>query len=183
MLKNGASELAFSTIVASGENSALPHAIPGNRKLSKGDLITFDFGAKVDGYCSDMTRTVALGKPSDELYTIYHIVLEAQKLGEEALLPGASCKGVDAVSRDFIASKGYGDYFGHGLGHSLGIDIHESPRLSPLSQGILKENQLMTVEPGIYLPGKGGVRIENTCLVTKEGAKPLTTPSKELFIL
>ncbi len=183
MLTHGASGLAFSSIVASGENSSLPHAIPGDRKITSGDFITFDFGSKVNGYCSDMTRTIAFGKPSEQLKEIYHIVLAAQEKAESGLKPGASCKNVDAIARDYITEKGYGQYFGHGLGHSLGIDIHENPRLSYGSEDFVKTNQLLTVEPGIYLPGVGGVRIENTCLITDTGMLPLTTAPKELIIL
>ncbi len=183
MVTNGASATAFSTIVASGENGALPHAIPGDRKITAGDMITFDFGAKVDGYCSDMTRTVAFGVPSDKMQEVYFTVLKAQELAEAALAPNRSCKEIDAIARDYIAEKGYGDYFGHGLGHSLGIDIHESPRLSYASNAVTQAGHLLTVEPGIYLPGIGGVRIENTCLVTETGSIPLTTAPKELIIL
>lgn len=183
MVSNGASALAFNSIVASGENGSLPHAIPGERKIKSGDLITFDFGAKVDGYCSDMTRTVAFGTPSHQLKEIYDTVLKAQEMAEAALAPNCSCKAIDAIARDYIVQKGYGDYFGHGLGHSLGIDIHENPRLSYASTDTTQVNHLLTVEPGIYLPGIGGVRIENTCLVTQEGSIPLTTAPKELIIL
>lgn len=183
MLTHGATGIAFDTIIASGENSSLPHAIPGNRKITSGDMITFDFGAKVDGYCSDMTRTIAFGTPSAQLQEIYFIVLKAQEMAEAALAPQVSCKEIDGIARNYIAEKGYGQYFGHGLGHSLGIDIHESPRLSFASDAFTNVNQLLTVEPGIYLPGLGGVRIENTCLITQTGSIPLTIAPKELIIL
>ena len=183
MVSHGAQETAFHTIVASGENGSLPHAIPGSRKVRKGDMITMDFGAKVDGYCADMTRTVALGEPSDKMRHVYEVVLAAQQLAEDALGPRKVCREVDAVARDYIASHGFAENFGHGLGHSLGIDIHENPRLSMLCTDITKENHVLTVEPGVYLPGVGGVRIENSCVVTKDGCYSLTTAPKELIIL
>lgn len=183
MLKNGADELAFSTIVASGENGSLPHAVPGSRRIQKGDMITMDYGAKVDGYCADMTRTVAFGEPTEKMRQVYAIVLEAQKRAQSALAPGLHCRDIDAIARDYINDNGYEGHFGHGLGHSLGIDIHESPSLSYSSEAMTKEGQLLTVEPGIYLPGIGGVRIENTCVLTKDGNVPLTTAPKELIVL
>ncbi len=183
MVSHGAQETAFHTIVASGENGSLPHAVPGERKVRKGDMITMDFGAKVDGYCADMTRTIALGEPGDKMRHVYDVVLTAQKMAEAALGPGKVCRDVDAVARDYIASHGFSENFGHGLGHSLGIDIHESPRLSMLCTDITKENHVLTVEPGVYLPGVGGVRIENSCVVTKDGCYSLTTAPKELIIL
>ncbi len=183
MVSHGAQETAFHTIVASGENGSLPHAIPGERKVRKGDMITMDFGAKVDGYCADMTRTIALGEPGEKMRHVYDVVLTAQKMAEAALSPGKVCRDVDAVARDYIASQGFAENFGHGLGHSLGIDIHESPRLSMLCTDITKENHALTVEPGVYLPGVGGVRIENSCVVTKDGCYSLTTAPKELIIL
>ena len=183
MVSNGAQELAFHTIVASGENGSLPHAIPGERKVRKGDMITLDFGAKVDGYCADMTRTVALGQPSDQMRHVYDVVLTAQQMAQDALGPGKVCRDVDAVARDYIAAQGFSENFGHGLGHSVGIDIHESPRLSMLCTDITRENHVLTVEPGVYLPGIGGVRIENSCVVTKDGCYSLTTAPKELIIL
>ncbi len=183
MVTHGAQEIAFHTIVASGENGSLPHAIPGERKVRKGDMITLDFGAKVDGYCADMTRTVALGEPSVKMRHVYDVVLTAQQMAQDALAPGKVCRDVDAVARDYIAAQGFSENFGHGLGHSLGIDIHESPRLSMLCMDITRENHVLTVEPGVYLPGIGGVRIENSCVVTKDGCYSLTTAPKELIIL
>jgi Xaa-Pro aminopeptidase len=146
-------------------------------------MITMDFGAKVQGYCADMTRTVALGAPSDEMRKVYNVVMQAQVMAQDAVIAGAQCVGVDRIARDFINAHGYEGRFGHGLGHSLGIDIHEDPRLSPLSKDVLEENQLVTVEPGVYLPGIGGVRIENTVVVTKDGCRSLITPARELIIL
>ncbi len=183
MLAAGASATAFPTIVASGPNGSLPHAVPGERRVEKGDMITLDFGARADGYCSDMTRTVALGKPSPLMREIYGIVLDAQKASQEALAPGKSCKEIDAVARDRIALAGYGERFGHGLGHSLGIDIHEEPRLNATSSETLRSGHVVTVEPGIYLPGVGGVRIENTCLITSGGGESLVESTRELLIL
>lgn len=183
MLTHGAQSLAFSTIVASGENGSLPHAVPGTRKIRHGDMITFDFGAKVGGYCADMTRTVAFGEPSSEMKKVYEVVLEAQKRTQDAVKPGVGCREIDAVARDYIYAQGYEGRFGHGLGHSLGIDIHEDPRFSLLGTGVTKVGHVMTVEPGVYLPGVGGVRIENTVIVTEDGCRALTLPTRELIIL
>ena len=183
MLRLGAEGIAFSTIIASGENGSLPHAIPSDRKIQKGDMITMDYGAKFGGYCSDMTRTVALGKPSDTMLHVYDTVLTAQKMCEEALAPGKVCSDIDKIARDYIDAQGYVGRFGHGLGHAVGIDIHENPRLSYACHDLLVPGIVMTVEPGVYLPGVGGVRVENTCLVTETGSEPLTTAPKELIIL
>jgi len=183
MLRLGADGNAFDTIIASGENGSLPHAIPGNRRLKAGDMITMDFGAKVGGYCSDMTRTVALGTPSPEMRRVYDTVLRAQSMCEDALAAGKKCSDIDRLARDYIDKMGYPGRFGHGLGHSVGIDIHEEPRLTRKCHDILKSGVVMTVEPGIYLPGVGGVRIENTCLVKDNGCVPLTTAEKQLIIL
>ena len=183
MLRLGADEFAFDTIIASGENGSLCHAIPGGRTLKNGDMITMDFGAKVGGYCSDMTRTVALGQPSDEMRKVYDTVLRAQSMCEDALMAGKVCSEIDKLARDYIDARGYAGRFGHGLGHSVGIDIHEDPRLSQTCNDVLKAGIVITVEPGIYLPGVGGVRIENTCLVKENGCVPLTTADKQLIIL
>jgi len=183
MYRLGAEALAFHTIIASGVNGSLPHAVPGSRKLQKGDMITMDFGAKVGGYCSDMTRTVALGEPSAEMKKVYSTVLRAQTMCEAALAAGKNCFDIDRLARDYIDSQGYAGRFGHGLGHCVGIEIHETPRLSPRCHDLLKAGMVITVEPGIYLPGVGGVRIENTCLVRENGSEPLTTARKELVIL
>jgi Xaa-Pro aminopeptidase len=183
MYELGAEDMAFSTIVASGPNGSLPHAVPSERVIKKGDFITLDFGAKYASYCSDMTRTVAVGEVSDKLKEIYSISLKAQEECQKALRPGKSCKEVDSLAREIIGDAGYGEYFGHGLGHGVGIDIHEEPLLSPNAQGLLQPGHVVTVEPGIYLPGLGGVRIENTCLITENGFEPLVTSPKELIIL
>lgn len=183
MLRLGADGLAFDTIIASGENGSLCHAIPGQRKLRKGDMITMDYGAKFGGYCADMTRTVALGNPSDEMRRVYDTVLHAQEMCQAALAPGKVCCEIDRMARDYIDAQGYAGRFGHGLGHSVGIDIHETPNLNAACRDVLKPGIVITVEPGVYLPGVGGVRVENTCLVTESGAEPLTTAPKQLIIL
>lgn len=183
MLRLGADGNAFDTIIASGENGSLCHAIPGSRKLRKGDMITMDYGAKVGGYCSDMTRTVALGEPSAEMRRVYDTVLHAQEACEQALAAGKCCFDIDKLARDYIDGQGYAGRFGHGLGHAVGIDIHENPRLSMTCHDTLQAGVVMTVEPGVYLPGVGGVRIENTCLVTEGGCEALTTAPKQLIIL
>lgn len=183
MKTNGGDGLAFETIAVTGHNSSKPHGVPGDTKVQSGDFITFDFGATYQGYCSDMTRTVAVGKITDEMKTVYETVLAAQKAGLSAIRAGAKCDEVDAVSRRIIADAGYGTCFGHGLGHAVGIEIHESPRLSPRCKDTLKAGMIVTCEPGIYLAGKFGVRIEDTVLVTENGCRPLHKVTKELIIL
>ncbi|MCL1855802.1 MAG: Xaa-Pro peptidase family protein [Clostridia bacterium] len=179
----GADTAAFTPIVAAGVNGSLPHAVASDYRICPGDMITLDFGAKVGGYCADMTRTIALEEPGQEMKKIYRIVLEAQQRAQDAVAAGKDCRGMDAVARAYIDSQGYEGRFGHGLGHSLGIDIHEDPRFSTSATGALVENQVMTVEPGIYLPGVGGVRIENTVVVTKDGCKVLTLPTRDMIVL
>ena len=183
MLERGAAAPAFDIIVASGPNGSLPHAIAGERLVRQGDMITFDFGAKYGGYCADMTRTVAVGKPDSRMREVYDIVLHAQKVSQDALAPGKTGRELDAIARKIIGDAGYGERFGHGLGHSVGIDIHEDPRLSPSGEDRMVPGHVVTVEPGIYLPGLGGVRIENSCLVTEDGARTLVTAERELIIL
>ncbi len=184
MRKWGASGPAFDTIVASGPRSALPHGVASSRKVKKGDLVTIDFGAVVSGYHADTTRVFSLGKPSPKGEKIYHIVLEAQMAAVEAVRPGVSCGHVDKAARDVIKRRGYGDAFGHGTGHGLGLDIHEAPRLGPGVKEELKPGMVVTVEPGIYLPGWGGVRIEDMVLVTERGRQVLTRSiTKELIAL
>lgn len=182
--KLGAEKESFSFIVASGPNASMPHAIPTDRVIQKGDILTMDFGCKVDGYCSDMTRTVAVGEVDDELKKIYDIVLKAQLAGLAAVKPGITGVAADRVARDIITDAGYGQYFGHGLGHGVGVEIHEQPRLSPAAGGrLLEAGMVVTVEPGIYLPGLGGVRIEDTVIVTPDGYENLYTASKALIVL
>lgn len=183
LLELGGEALAFNTIVASGVNGSLPHAIPSDKKIATGEMITFDFGAKKGGYCADMTRTVALGRPTPEMKRIYDTVLLAQETCEAMLAPGKVCREIDAEARRIIDGAGYAGRFGHGLGHSVGIDIHEEPRLSQVCNDLLEENQTITVEPGIYVPGLGGVRIENTCAVTADGGRTLVHAQKALLIL
>jgi len=179
----GADAAAFSPIVAAGVNGSLPHAVASDYRIQPGDMITLDFGARVGGYCADMTRTIALGEPSKEMEKIYRIVQEAQQRAQDAVAAGKDCRAMDAVARDYIDGLGYEGRFGHGLGHSLGIDIHENPRFNTGAANTLKENQVMTVEPGIYLPGVGGVRIENTVVVTKDGCRVLTLPTRDMIVL
>lgn len=181
--RNGSEGLAFPIIAASGPNSALPHAEPSDRKLEQGDFLTLDFGCRIGGYCSDMTRTIAIGEPCEKLREIYEITLEAQKKALGILRPGISCKQVDKVARDHINSNGYGENFGHGLGHGVGLHVHEEPRLSPIGEGELQAGMIVTVEPGIYLPKLGGVRIEDLVAITSDGYSNLVTSIKDLVII
>lgn len=183
MRRNGASGISFDTIVASGAKSSLPHAVPGDDLLKEGDFVVMDFGCIYEGYCSDMTRTVVIGHASKKHEEIYNIVLEAQLAAIKGIKPGMKGKEVDAIARDLIKEKGYGEYFGHGLGHSLGIEIHENPRFSVGEEEEIKEGMVITVEPGIYLPGFGGVRIEDVIVVTKDGVKNLTNSPKQLIVI
>ncbi len=180
--KNGSEGVAFDFIVVSGENSSLPHGVPTDRKIQKGDFITMDFGAKWGGYCSDMTRTVAVSYVSEEQKKVYDTVLASQKLSFEKIKVGIECKKVDAAARDYI-NKEYNGAFGHGLGHSIGIDIHENPAFNTRDNTILKSGMVLTVEPGIYLENKFGVRIEDTVIVTDTGYENITKSPKELIIL
>ncbi|MGI6733140.1 MAG: M24 family metallopeptidase [Anaerovoracaceae bacterium] len=180
---HGAQALSFDTILVSGVRTSLPHGVPSEKRLENGDFVTMDFGCIVDGYCSDMTRTVALGSVTTEQKEIYNIVLEAQKAGCNAIRSGLSCKEADRVCRDIIADRGYGAYFGHGTGHGVGLEIHEAPTLNARSEEVLKENMVVTVEPGIYLPKKFGVRIEDLAIVTASGIINLVKSDKELVII
>ena len=183
MKEEGASGTSFDTIVASGLHSAMPHAIPSEKRIEKGDFITMDFGCVYEGYCSDMTRTVVVGKANEKQRKIYGIVLEAQKAALAVIKEGLTGSQIDAVARDIIEKAGYGGNFGHGLGHGVGLFIHEEPRLSPKCHEVLKEGMIQTVEPGIYIPGFGGVRIEDLVAITKEGCKNFTYSPKELIEL
>ncbi|MBB5779730.1 M24 family metallopeptidase [Nonomuraea jabiensis] len=183
MTELGADKPAFDTIVAAGENGAIPHHAPSGRRLRTGDLVTVDFGARYQGYHADMTRTVCLGPPTDWQREIYDLVAEAQRAGRHALAPGAGAREVDAAARTVIEDAGYGSRFRHGLGHGVGLEIHEEPFLGPSRTGRLEDRVPITVEPGVYLPGRGGVRIEDT-LVTREGGPELfTKTTKELLVL
>ena len=188
MIDRGAEALAFDTIVASGPNGAIPHHSPGSRPFATGDLITIDCGARYGGYHADMTRTVALGAPASWQRDIYALVATAQQAGIEAARPGADLHIVDAAARDLIEAAGYGGHFQHGLGHGVGLEVHEAPIIGYGRAGTLGDRTPVTVEPGIYLPGKGGVRIEDT-LVVRAGAGAagsadlLTTTTRELLVL
>ena len=185
MRKLGALGVSFETIVVAGENSSKPHGVPGDNKVKNGDFITFDFGALYAGYHSDTTRTVCVGTPTPEMANVYDTVLKAQCAGVDALKPGLPCRAADAVCRDIIKDAGYGDFFGHGTGHGVGVEIHEQPNLSPrTSEDVLLEvGNVVTVEPGIYLPGKFGVRIEDMLSITEDGAYNFVTLPKELITL
>ena len=182
-MKLGGEKNSFDPIVASGENSALPHAHPTDRVIQPGDLLTLDYGTVYKGFNSDMTRTIAIGQISEEKRKIYNVVHEAQRRAVDAIKEGMVCKVVDAVARDYIKEMGYGDYFGHGLGHGLGYEVHEAPRLNRFTKSKLKINNVVTVEPGIYIEGLGGVRIEDDVIVTAEGCEILNKTTKELIIL
>nr|WP_319487304.1 M24 family metallopeptidase [uncultured Caproiciproducens sp.] len=183
MKQNGAAKESFDTIVASGVRGSMPHAKASAKKIESGDFVTLDFGAKVDQYCSDMTRTFAVGKiVNEELVKIYQTVLEAQQKGIDAVRAGARFCDADGAARTVINDAGYGAYFGHNLGHSLGINDHEDPRLSPTEQKRMEPGMVVTVEPGIYVPNLGGVRIEDDVLVTENGPQILTRAPKQLMI-
>ncbi len=183
LLTHGADGLAFDTIVAAGPNGSLPHAIPSDRPVQTGDLITLDFGARYRGYCADMTRTVALGKIDSEQKKIYDTVFQAQALALTAAKAGVACKAVDAAARDFIHAAGYEGRFGHGLGHGTGLDIHEGSRCNTISTATLKAGMSMTIEPGIYIPGFCGVRIEDSVIITDTGNRIMTPATKELITI
>lgn len=183
MRKRGATSSSFDTIVASGVRSALPHGVASDKVIEVGDFVTLDFGAVYNGYISDTTRTVAVGEPSEQLKEIYQVVLDSQLLALEKVKPGMTGKEADAIARDYIASKGYGEAFGHSLGHGIGLEVHEGPGLSFRSDIVLEPGMVITIEPGIYLPNIGGVRIEDDALVTENGLEKLTHSTKELLIL
>jgi Xaa-Pro aminopeptidase len=184
MRLRGASAPSFASIVAGGAHAALPHAQPRDAPIEPGTLVTFDIGALVDGYCSDCTRTVAVGEPSARAREVYEVVLRAQLAGLEAIAPGVSGRDADAQARAVIEQAGYGEFFGHGLGHGVGLEIHEAPRLSRISgEQELVAGNVVTVEPGIYLPGELGVRIEDLTVVRAEGPQLLSSFTKELLVL
>jgi Xaa-Pro aminopeptidase len=179
MRRRGASERSFETIVAGGVNGAKPHARPGTRRVARGDLVVIDFGATIDGYRSDMTRTFVVGDPDDDQRRMLDVVTAAQAAGVAAVAPGVEAKQVDAACRDLIGEAGLGDHFVHGTGHGVGLDIHEAPWVNARSAATLAAGHVVTVEPGVYLPTIGGVRVEDTVLVTTAGNRPLTRAPKD----
>ena len=183
MLSHGADSLSFETIAISGANTSKPHGVPTDKKIEHGDFVTMDYGAVVNGYHSDMTRTVAVGAASDEQKKIYKIVFEAQLAVLRVLKNGIKCSDADKAARDVITEAGYGEYFRHSAGHGVGIEIHEKPFISPKSTATLRSGNVVTDEPGIYIPGKFGVRIEDMALITENGCKNLTKAPKELIII
>lgn len=183
MKKLGAQGPSFDTIFAAGKHSSMPHAVPTDYRIQNGDFITIDFGCRVDGYCSDTTRTVVLGKASEKQKEIYRTVLAAQLAGLAAVKEGPTGKEIDRIARSVIEAAGYGPYFGHSLGHAVGLLIHEEPRFSPIDETVIRAGMVQTVEPGIYLPGEFGVRIEDTVAVTKDGCRNLVASPKDLIEL
>lgn len=181
--RRGAEALAFDTIVASGERGALPHGKASDKKIRKGELVVVDMGCVLEGYNSDETRTFVVGRPTTKQKEVYGVVRDAQAAALEAIRPGVKASVVDAAARGVIGKAGYGKYFGHGTGHGVGLDIHEGPSLGPASDDVLEEGAVVTVEPGIYMPGWGGVRIEDMALVTKDGPEVLTSTTRDLVIL
>ena len=183
LYKNGATGLAFSPIVVSGPNTSLPHGVAGERIIQEGDFVTLDFGASYQGYCADMTRTVAVGHATEEMKKVYDTVLQAQLAGIAATKAGVIGCEIDAAARKVIVDAGYGEYFGHGYGHSLGLEIHEAPNPNPGNKGPMPAGALCSAEPGIYLPGKFGVRIEDVTIVTEDGTIDITKSPKNLIIV
>lgn len=181
--KHGADSSAFNLIVVSGHRSALPHGLASEKIIENGDMLTLDFGAYYKGYRSDITRTIAIGEPDAQLHDIYQIVLEAEMKCIALLKPGTLCSEIDIFTHHYIESLGYGDYFGHGTGHGIGLDIHEEPFFSTTSEKILAPGMIVTVEPGIYIPNLGGVRIEDDVLITDSGHEIITNASRELIVL
>lgn len=183
LYKNGGEELSFKPIVVSGPNTSLPHGVAGDRVICEGDFVTLDFGVLYEGYCSDMTRTVAVGYATEEMRKVYDTVLKAQLAGIAATKAGVLGKDVDGAARKVIEEAGYGAYFGHGYGHSLGLEVHEAPNCSPAGETVMQENVVASAEPGIYLPGKFGVRIEDVVVFKENGCENITGSPKELIIV
>jgi len=183
MRKMGAEAISFDTIAVSGANSSVPHGVPTSKKVAAGDFVTMDFGAVVDGCHSDMTRTIAVGFATDKMKQVYNTVLSAQIKALDGIKAGVPCSQIDRLARDVISAAGYGEYFTHSTGHGVGYKIHEEPSLSTKSEQILKAGDVVTVEPGIYLPAQMGVRIEDMAFVTENGCKNLTKSPKELIIV
>ena len=183
LLRRGARKVSFDPIVAAGANGSMPHAVPGETVIQKGMFVTMDFGCVYDGYCSDMTRTVAVGQPTQEMERVYETVLAAQKAGIAAARAGMPGRELDAAARKVIEEAGYGDYFTHSFGHSLGLEIHESPNASPSETGPLPAGTVISAEPGIYLPGRFGVRIEDVLVLEEGGCWDITQSPKNLIVL
>lgn len=183
MLKNGAEALSFETIALSGTNTSMPHGVPSDKQVKDGEFVLMDFGAVYNGYHSDMTRTVCIGKPSEEMEKVYNVVLSAQTACLEKAHAGMTGSELDKIARDIIDDAGYGDFFGHSLGHGVGMEIHEAPNAAPLNKNILKSGAIVTVEPGIYIPGKFGVRIEDFVILTENGNVNLTKCAKNIISL
>jgi len=183
LLRQGAQERSFKFIVASGPRGAMPHGTATEKILQRNEMVTIDFGMIFNGYATDMTRTFSIGKPDQEMLTVYETVFRAQQEAAAAVKPGRKAKEIDAVARDIIEEAGYGDYFGHGLGHGVGLEVHEAPTLNARSETVLKPGMIITVEPGIYLPGQGGVRIEDMVHVTANGMELLTGSERKLVII
>ena len=183
MLHYGASDMSFDPIVVSGPNGSLPHGVPSEKPIRQGEFVTMDFGCIYHGYCSDMTRTVAVGFATEEMHTVYQTVLSAQLAGIHAARAGVTGREVDGAARAVITAAGYGDYFGHSFGHGVGVEIHEAPNASPMNDKPLPGRAVISAEPGIYLPGKLGVRIEAVIILTEEGCRNITRAPKELLIL
>ena len=182
-LRHGSEGNAFDPIVVSGPNTSLPHGVPGERVIQKGDFVTMDFGCLKEGYCSDMTRTIAVGEATEEMRNVYHIVLQAQLAGIAVARAGIPGKEIDAAARKVITEAGYGDYFGHGFGHSLGLDIHEAPNANPRGEEPMPAGAVCSAEPGIYLPGRFGVRIEDVMILRENGCEVITKAPKTLLIV
>ncbi|MEG0368216.1 MAG: M24 family metallopeptidase, partial [Coprobacillus sp.] len=184
ILDQGATGMSFDTIVASGKRGSMPHGVASEKLIEENDFVTIDFGVFYNGYCSDMTRSFVVGNnPDPELVKIYNVVKEAQQLACYGIKANMSANEVDAIARNYIKEHGYGEYFNHGLGHSIGLEIHELPYVSPTSREILKTNQIVTIEPGIYIPELGGIRIEDDVLIMEDGAIQLNRSSKELIYI
>ncbi len=181
--ENGANALSFPVIAASGSNSALPHAIPGERTFKRNEPLLFDFGARLNGYCSDTTRTLVMGEPDSTFKEAYETLFQAQKLAIEAIKPGVKCSDIDKTAREYIDNSKFKGRFGHSLGHGVGIAIHEAPRLSKFDDTPLEEGMVVTVEPGIYIPEWGGIRLENMVCVTREGSEVINQMGYDDYIL
>ncbi|MDD4689289.1 MAG: Xaa-Pro peptidase family protein [Eubacteriales bacterium] len=183
MRKNGAEGVSFDTIVAAAEHGAMPHAEPGDRAIKNGDCVVMDFGCKYQGYCSDMTRTIFFGEPDEKQLVVYNAVLEAQKIALSNIRVGVSAKSVDQSARDSLKKTDMDKYFTHSLGHGVGVEVHEGPRLSPYSNAVLKSGMVVTVEPGVYIDGFVGVRIEDLVIVNENGCENVTKSSKDIIIM